>query len=242
MRYTDPPPDDDWAWSDEPRSTSTRHTVPGADPDSGPDFDPGPESGVEGRWMAALPETGDTGGTGDYRSRWSLVRNRLPAGGWAMLAAVVAILIAVVALSADPGDTGKEAVTTASPSAAPAPEDACTGLSGTVVTDRAGDPATVPGVIASFQAAYYLSRDARAAMGLLAPESGIAFDGLAAGIVSIPRGTTHCVVITPISATTANVHIVELRTDGQRIDYLQVVNTRPGEGDALLITNIQRQG
>ena len=247
MRYPDTPPDDEgsWGWLDESRSTSMRHSVPGtgAYPDSGPDFDWGPESALgEGRWMAALTETSDTGDSGDDRSRWSLVRNRLPVGGWAVLAAVVAILIGVVAVSVDSGDAGEAAVTTASPSAMPAPEDACTGLSGTVVTDRAGDPATVPGVIASFQAAYYLSRDAEAAMRLLAPESGIAFDGLAAGIMSIPRGTTHCVAITPISSTTANVHIVELRAEGQRIDYLQVVNTRPGEDGALLISNIQRQG
>ncbi|WP_328397899.1 hypothetical protein [Nocardia sp. NBC_00416] len=235
MSYPDPPPDDDdaWEWLDEPRSTSPRRAVPEPDPD--PEL---PES----RWLVALPRTPDTGVTGGYRSRWSTVRNRLPAGGWAVLAAVVAILIGVVALSVDSGDTGEEAVTTTSPSATPAPEGACTGLSGTVVTDRAGDPATVPGVIATFQAAYYLSRDAGAAMRLVAPESGIAFDGLAAGIVSIPVGTTHCVAITPISATTANVHIVELRADGQRIDYLQVVNTHAGEGGALLISNIQRQG
>ncbi|MFQ6226310.1 hypothetical protein [Nocardia sp. NPDC002869] len=235
MRYPDPPPDDDdaWAWLDEQRPTPELHAVPDPDPD--------PEL-PEDRWLVALPRTPDTGVTGGHRSRWSAVRNRLPAGGWAVPAAVLAILIGVVALSVDSCEAGAPAVTTASPSTALAPEGACTGLSGTVVTDHAGDPATVPGVIASFQAAYYLSRDAEAAMRLLAPESGIGFDGLAAGIVSIPRGTAHCVAITPISATTANVHIVELRAEGQRIDYLQVVNTRPGEGRALLITNIQRQG
>ncbi|WP_280414980.1 hypothetical protein [Nocardia carnea] len=206
------------------------------------DLDPDPEPS-EDRWLGALPRTPDTADTGGYRSWWATVRHRLPARAWAVLAAVVAILIGVVAVSVDSGDAGEEAVTTtAPPSAEPAPEDACTGLSGTVVTDRAGDPTTVPGVIASFQAAYYLSRDAEAAMRLLAPESGIAFEGLAAGIMSIPRGTTHCVAITPISSTTANVHVVELRADRQRVDYLQVVNTRPGQGGALLISNIQRQG
>ncbi|BDT85606.1 MULTISPECIES: hypothetical protein [Nocardia] len=242
MRYPDTPPDDEdhCVWLDEPRPTSTLHAVPG--PDLHPDRDPDPEP-LEDRWLGALPRTPDTADTGGYRSWWATVRHRLPAGAWAVLAAVVAILIGVVTVSVDSGGASEEAVTTAAPpSAAPAPEGACTGLSGTVVTDRAGDPATVPGVIASFQAAYYLRRDAEAAMRLLAPESGIVVDGLAAGIVSIPRGTTHCVAITPISSSTANVHIVELRADGQRIDYLQVVNTRPGQGGALLISNIQRQG
>ncbi|WP_280422503.1 hypothetical protein [Nocardia carnea] len=242
MRYPDTPPDDEdsWVWLDDPRPTSTLPAVPGHD--LHPDLDPDPELSGD-RWLGTLPRTPDAADTSGYGSWWATVRHRLPTGAWAVLAAVVAILIGVVAVSVDSGGAGEAAVTAAAPpSAAPAPEDACTGLSGTVVTDHAGDPATVPGVIASFQAAYYLSRDAGAAMRLLAPESGIAFEGLAAGIMSIPRGTTHCVAITPISSTTANVHIVELRDDRQRIDYLQVVNTRPGPDGALLISNIQRQG
>jgi hypothetical protein len=245
-RNTTPKEHDPWSGLDEPQPTPALHIVAGPGPHPGPDPDPEPrpESLLgEGRWLVALPQTPETTDTGGYRSLRDTMRHRLPTGAWAALATVAAILLGAVAVSIDSGDAGEHMVTTATPpSTATLSEDACTGLSGTLVTDRAGDHTTVPGLIASFQAAYYLRRDAEAAMRLLAPESGITVEGLAAGIVSIPRGTTHCVAITPISATTANVHIVELRAEGQRIDYLQVVNTRPGEDGALLISNIQRQG
>ncbi|MFF2085424.1 hypothetical protein ACFVVM_16745 [Nocardia sp. NPDC058176] len=253
MRYRDTPPDDEepWAWLDEPRGASPVQLIPdsGADPvDIGPDRELNPGAPQrDDRWMDALPHTPDAADTDAARAWWFSVAHRLPGRAWAALAATIAILAGVAAISAtntDTGGGGEQVVATATPSSTPpTPEDACTGLSGTVVTDRAGDPATVPGVIASFQAAYYLQRDAEAATRLLAPEAGIAVEGLAAGIASIPPGTTHCVAITPISETTANVHVAELRADRHRIDYLQLVNTRPGEsGVPLLISNIQGQG
>ena len=98
-------------------------------------------------------------------------------------------------------------------------------------------------MIASFEAAYYIDRDAAKAMVLLAPETGITVEGLAAGIASIPPGTRHCVAITPITPTTANVHIAELHPDRKRVDYLQLINTRPADtGGAQLISNFQKRG
>ncbi|WP_280362791.1 hypothetical protein [Nocardia wallacei] len=119
---------------------------------------------------------------------------------------------------------------------------ACKGLTGAVVTDGAGDTATLAGIIAGFEHAYYRARSADAAMRLLAPESGITPEALAAGIASIPLGTTHCVAITPLADTTAAVHLVELHPDRHRTDYLQVINTRPGDAGAPVITNIQTAG
>ncbi|RBO79818.1 hypothetical protein [Nocardia puris] len=171
--------------------------------------------------------------------------DRLPRGAWAALAATIALLAGVLLLpTGKTGDSGGQVPATAAPPTSTTPAHGpCTGLTGEVVTDSAGDPATLAGVIASFEAAYYIHRDAGQAMPLLAPESGITFEGLAAGIASIPPGTRHCVAITPIAPTTANVHIVEIRPDRTRIDYLQLINTRPADtGDALLIANVQKQG
>ncbi|WP_040693753.1 hypothetical protein [Nocardia vinacea] len=193
----------------------------------------------------ALPQTPDEADTAVAPARWDGAGHRVPGRVWAALAATVAVVIGGVGVwgndSRDPADpvhaTAVPATTTV------VVEGACTGLSGTVVTDRPGDTtATVAGVIASFEAAYYAQRSAEAAMRVLAPESGITGDGLAAGIASIPAGTTHCVAVTPISETTANVHVVELHPDRQRVDYLQVINTRAGEGGGLLISNVQGQG
>lgn len=239
MRSRDTPDDEDHgSWPHEPRPSPKLHIEPG----------PGPEIAEpplrEGRWLVALPRTPDIADTGvspPWRGRW---RHGLSSRAWGVSGAVVAALVGAVAVSAtQSGDVGEPVrATAAPPSATSTAEGACTGLSGTVVTDRDGDTTTVAGLIASFEAAYYIHRNAEAAMRLLAPESGIAAEGLAAGIASIPPGTTHCVSITPISASTATVQVSEVRPDRQRIDYLQLVNTRPGEAGALLISNIQGRG
>ncbi|MFE9575285.1 hypothetical protein ACFYO1_02780 [Nocardia sp. NPDC006044] len=119
---------------------------------------------------------------------------------------------------------------------------ACTGLSGTTVTDKAGDTASLTGVIAAFEFAYYVQRDAAAALALVAPGAGLVLEGLAAGIASIPPGTTHCVAITPITdSTAAEVHLVERHPDGTRLDYLQLINVAADE-HGTVITNIQKRG
>ncbi|MBF6340633.1 hypothetical protein IU450_32760 [Nocardia abscessus] len=240
--------DDRWAWLDQPRTGPDLRLVPSPDP--GLDSETGAEPGSRismrrDRWLVAVAQTPDAPDTGVGVLGRINARERVSWRVWAALAASVAVMIGLVAVGAsDTRDAGDRLSATAlPPSATSAAEGACTGLSGTTVTDRRADTtATVAGVIAAFEAAYYIDRSAEAAMRLLAPESGIAADGLAAGIASIPAGATHCVAVTPISESTANVHVVELRPDRQRMDYLQLINTRPGEGGGLLISNVQRQG
>ncbi|WP_181724029.1 hypothetical protein [Nocardia gipuzkoensis] len=244
-RYPHTPDDDnDEAWVDLPQALPDLRIV--ADTSSGHDVDKPDESPPpEEFWLSrirATPATPDSGRV----PRWRVdIAERLPRSAWAALAATVAVLAGALVVSTDDtDDTGQQLQATAAP---PSPtttaQGPCTGLSGEVVTDRAGDPTTLTGVIASFEAAYYIDRDAAKAMPLLAPESGIVFESLAAGIATIPPATRHCVAITPISPTTANVHIAEIRPDRTRIDYLQLINTRPAEtGGALVISNVQKQG
>ncbi|MGI5219473.1 hypothetical protein [Nocardia sp. CA-290969] len=132
-------------------------------------------------------------------------------------------------------------LTSATPSTAPAHPEACRGLTGDLVTDSDGDAATVTGVIAAFEHAYYTTRDAAAALRLTGPEAGLDPHMLAGGIASIPVGTRHCVAITPVADTAAEVHLVEVHPGGQRRDYLQVINVRR-DGGRMLITNIQKRG
>ncbi|WP_143860569.1 hypothetical protein [Nocardia cerradoensis] len=156
---------------------------------------------------------------------------------------VGAVLVLIGALVvADPGrHTAVPTRTAALPtSSAAAASGACAGLTGATVTDRDGDTVTVAGVIASFENAYYRLRNADAALRVVAPEAGLAVDALAAGIASIPAGSTYCVAIAPIGVGSANVHVVEQHPDRTRTDYLQVINIRP-DGPGLLITNIQKQ-
>ncbi|MBF6336795.1 hypothetical protein IU450_12960 [Nocardia abscessus] len=245
-RYPRKPPEDDdaEAWVDLPQTPPDLRLV--ADTGSGHDFDE-PDKPIlpEEFWFNRIrkpPSAADAARV----PRWGAVlADRLPRGAWAALAAIIAVLAGFLLVLTDKtSDPGAQVSSMAAPpSSTTTAQGPCAGLAGEVVTERAGDPATLAGVIASFEAAYYIDRDAGKAMPLLAPESGITFEGLAAGIASVPHGTRHCVAITPIAPTTANVHIAEIRPDRTRIDYLQLINTRPaGTGGALVISNVQKQG
>ncbi|MGV9613229.1 hypothetical protein [Nocardia xishanensis] len=245
-RYPHNPSDDDDAdaWVDLPQSRPDLHIIPGQDTD--PDVDgPDQSSSPEDDWLVPLRDPPATSVIGTISRWWTGIRYRMPVGAWAALGAAVVILAGIAAGAAhNTGTTGEQVLATAvPPSPTTTPQGPCAGLSGTVVTDRPGDPVALAGVIASFEAAYYIDRDATKATGLLAAETGITAEALAAGIATIPPGTRHCVAITPITPTTANVHIAELHPDGKRVDYLQLINTRPADtGTALLISNFQKQG
>lgn len=236
-------------WFDDFEAAHLLRLVP--DPDPAPDLDVGidsddadagawAESDPRGRWLTPVPELPDypqTPGQGAGLS-WR---------GWAALVAALVVMVGVVAVWAGdshedptPGALGPVPAASTTSAEMTGTEGACAGLSGTVVTDRPGDPATVAGVIASFQAAYY-ARDVETAIRLVAPESGITREGLTEGIATIPVGTVHCVAVTPVADDTANAHIVQLAPNGKRDDYLQIVNTVSGEGGVPLISNVQRQ-
>ncbi|MFR9769377.1 hypothetical protein [Nocardia sp. SC052] len=174
-------------------------------------------------------------------------RTRVPRRVWVGLATGLggAVVLAGLGFSwvADTPDTvtAIPTLTAAPPATTPHLSGACTGLSGQTVTDSAGDTRSVAGVIAAFEHAYYVQRNAEAAMRLVGPDAGLAVEALAAGIASIPAGTTHCVAITPIAGSAAEVHVVQQSPDGERIDYLQLINLRHDLA-GVVITNIQKRG
>ncbi|MFD3595177.1 hypothetical protein ACFWU5_20840 [Nocardia sp. NPDC058640] len=110
-----------------------------------------------------------------------------------------------------------------------------------IVTSGPGDTTTIGGVIARFEHSYYVRRSAEVALTMVGPEAGLAHDSLAAAITALPVGTTHCVGITAVAENIAEVHLAELRPDGRRFDYLQLINVGPG-ASGLVITNIQKRG
>ncbi|MDN2500625.1 hypothetical protein FHY52_28655 [Nocardia nova] len=220
---TTPAPGDEWRW---------------LEPDSSQEQQPEPTQlypGCEDTHLA--PEVG-----GQEHPRLGLPSARV----WIVVGATVAVAAVLVLIGAfvvvDPSGHTQVPTRTAVPltSNAAAAGGACAGLTGATVTDRDGDTRTVAGVVASFENAYYRLRDANAALRVVAPEAGLTAGALAAGIASIPAGSTYCVAITPFAAGSANVHVVEQHPDHTRTDYLQVINTRP-DGPGLVITNIQKQ-
>ncbi len=192
-------------------------------------------------WFIAPPDRDSDRAPVEHR-----LARRLPGRGWAALAALAAVTVGVLAATHSTQHPGpraaRDTVVRASPAAATSVSGgACAGLKGAVVTSQGGDPAMVAGVISAFEYAYYVTRSAEAALALVAPEAALTAPGLAAGISSIPLGTTYCVAVTPIAAGAADVHLVELHPDKARVDYLQVIDTRPGPS-GLLISHVQEQG
>ncbi|TLF72431.1 hypothetical protein [Nocardia cyriacigeorgica] len=223
-----------WQWLDHTEPTAPQpvpksrraHTAP---------HDTAGDGGAEWAWLDSTP---------DHRTARAR-ETRMPGRVWAGLAAALGVSGVLIGLGVaslagqDEVAVAAPAITAAPPTSTSSPA-ACEGLTGTTVTDKAGDNHSLAGVVAGFQHAYYVQRSADAAMRFLGPESGIVAEALAAGIASIPPGTTHCVAITPIADTAAEVHLAEVRPDGSRIDYLQLVNVRPSQPDTV-ITNIQRR-
>ncbi|MBB5916877.1 hypothetical protein BJY24_005789 [Nocardia transvalensis] len=234
---TDTEPDHGWGWL----NTTTVRTHPTAQP---PTPATSTDHGGEWQWLTIPADhPTDRPSAPDRPSRRAL----LPRRGWIVLAATATattVLVAGGALAAHhPESRTAIPARTATPptTSAAAAGGACAGLAGTVVTDGAGDTSSVTTIVAAFDYAYYRLRSAEAALRLVAPEAAMAPDALAAGIASIPAGTTHCVAVTPIDPATAAVHVAEVHPDRQRVDYLQLVNTRPADGGGVLITNIQAQ-
>jgi hypothetical protein len=195
-----------------------------------------PDDGSEWQWINQQPPpTIVTGRTRVPRRVWIGLGIGLCAG-----ATLVGVGINSVTDHAVPA-TAIPTLTAGPPTTTTPTSTACAGLSGQTVTDAAGDNRSLTGVIAAFEHAYYVQRNAEAALRLVAPEAGLAPEALAAGIASVPTGTTHCVAITAIADGTAEVHLVERHRDGARTDYLQLINVRH-EPDVSLITNIQKRG
>ncbi|WP_435592128.1 hypothetical protein [Nocardia sp. bgisy118] len=199
----------------------------------------------EWRWVAHPPTAAPAARTG-VRSTWL---PRLPRRVWLILltalgVAAVLVVAGIVSIADRDYTPAVIPTLTASPptTTTSAAAGACAGLSGQIVTDGPGDIHSPAGVIAAFEHAYYVQRNAEAALRLIAPEVGIIPEALAAGIASIPPGTVHCVAITPIADGAADVHLVELHPDGQRIDYLQLINLGHNPDGATVISNIQKRG
>ncbi|TQM32673.1 hypothetical protein [Nocardia bhagyanarayanae] len=177
---------------------------------------------------------------------WHRGRARVIAAALGTTAVIGAVAVTLTDVP-DSESSGASAPTTLAaitqPSTTTGPRaPACTGLDAPVVTDTDSADTDLPGAIAAFQYAYYARRDAGAALAVVTEDAGLDPAALADAVAAIPAGTTHCVGITPITATAAQVHLVELHLDGRRLDYLQLVNGRPAEpGPRTLITNIQRR-
>jgi len=112
---------------------------------------------------------------------------------------------------------------------------------GTVTGSGAGDTKSVAGVILAFEHAYYSVRDAEKALDLTSDDSPLVdAEALQKGIDSVPKGTEHCVSITP-DGSKARVEITEARPSQTPETFVQEITTSR-DGDRVAIVAIAEEG
>ncbi|MFE7744148.1 hypothetical protein [Nocardia sp. NPDC057455] len=99
-----------------------------------------------------------------------------------------------------------------------------------------GSFASGPDVILAFQHAYYVTRSGAVARSLTVPDAAVPpVAVIDAGIASVPTGTQHCVMITPMLDGRYDVVITELRPDSANRTYRQFVTVATTDGKAAII-------
>ncbi|MGW4092073.1 hypothetical protein [Nocardia sp. NPDC004718] len=98
-----------------------------------------------------------------------------------------------------------------------------------------GSTASGPDVILAFQHAYYATRSGAVARSLTAPDAVVPpVAVIDAGIASVPTGTQHCVMITPMLDGRYDVVITELRPDATSRTYRQFVTVVTADGGSTI--------
>ncbi|WP_157534907.1 hypothetical protein [Nocardia inohanensis] len=102
-----------------------------------------------------------------------------------------------------------------------------------VIGSGAGDPGSGPGAIMQLEYAWYVLRDPVAVRALLTPDAQAASEQATRTAISgTPAGTQHCVTITPLGSDRWNVNVDELRPDGSRPSWQQIMITTVSGGQA----------
>lgn len=233
---------DDW-FDDNP----TPATAPG-EPDTAVALsivatEPGEQ---DGDWFTApLPVIEPTAPAAPARTaRWREWRRP----SFAMLglgaAAVVTVLGAgaaiAVRLTAGPAPEPVPDAGTPAPVATTTTEPWCAGMGpGDAATPSSTDAGAA--VIASFERAYFHDRDAGAARKFVAADARVgSAEELAAGIASIPAGTTGCVLVRKTSEGLYSVDLFSRAPNGALEQYRQTITTitAPAATPGALITGI----
>ncbi|MEV2219171.1 hypothetical protein AB0E01_04765 [Nocardia vinacea] len=98
-----------------------------------------------------------------------------------------------------------------------------------------GSTESGPDVILAFQYAYYVTRSGADARALTTADAAVSSVALIdAGIKSIPPGTQHCVMITPMPDGRFDAVITEFRLDATVRTYRQFVTVAPHEGSTVI--------
>ncbi|MFC1473152.1 hypothetical protein [Rhodococcus qingshengii] len=101
----------------------------------------------------------------------------------------------------------------------------------TACRNDAGDQKSGPGVIASFEYAYYVTRSGAAVRALTTTDTSLpSAENIQAGIHTVPAGTTHCVRITPITNGIYSVALTEMRPGQPPTQFPQTITAKALDG------------
>ncbi|WP_433717295.1 hypothetical protein ACQP2U_43195 (plasmid) [Nocardia sp. CA-084685] len=167
----------------------------------------------------------------------------------AALVAVTAIVVAVVVGALIHEDSTEITLPSTSVPAPPANTVTppwCTGLA-------AGEPAAVsspdPSIatIAAFEQAYYGARNAAAARAYVSTDARVgSVEELAAGIATVPAGTTHCVLAARIQPGLYAVDLFARRSVGGQLDHypqtITTIDAASAPQGALITSILAREG
>ncbi|MEU8898851.1 hypothetical protein [Nocardia sp. NPDC048505] len=155
--------------------------------------------------------------------------------GGASLAAVAIVAVYTAAQATGPGESSPT-VAGAALGGGPGCEAARTEQF--VRGNGVGSTETGPDAILAFQHAYYVERSGTAARALTAPDASVPTAAVIdKGIASVPEGTRHCVLITPMPDGRFDVVITDMRPDASVRTYRQFVTVAVRDG-AIVITRI----
>jgi hypothetical protein len=105
----------------------------------------------------------------------------------------------------------------------------------TVISADRGGTSSGPEAILAFETGYYIDRSAAKARAVTTPDAALpAAEVIQSGIDSVPRGTTHCVRITPAGPDTWAVELTERRPGAAPAVYPQTITTTNRDGHVLI--------
>lgn len=166
-------------------------------------------------------------------------KRRPPRRPWRVGSAAFFGTLAAVALvlvyTAEAGNTRQSAAAITDPVLGGGPNCAPTRTEQLVRGNGTGSTTSGPDVILAFQYAYYVTRSGSDARALTTPDAAVSAVALIdAGITSIPLGTQHCVMITPMLDGRFDVVITEFRTDATVRTYRQFVTVAARAGGTII--------
>ncbi|WP_234390970.1 hypothetical protein [Nocardia suismassiliense] len=183
----------------------------------------GRHTAAEPLWPGMIPPPRPQRWHAQRRGRPFLVGSAAVVGSMA----AVAVVLVYTAAASPPRQSATyvDPVLGGAPSCQPTRNDQLVRGNGT------GSTASGPDVILAFQYAYYVSRSGAAARAVTTPDAAVpSVDVISAGINSVPAGTQHCVLVTPMADGRFDVVITEIRPASAIRTYRQFVTVTAGSG------------